>query len=267
LTALIEHRVLQDVAKPERIVVMLHGIGQNAGYMEEPGKYLNERMPNTLIVMPEAPLKMHYSAEKVARVREKYDPGFDPTKARSWFQTETYKWPGLILRVAFNRLNVIHQVNQLADFYRDKYGLQNKDIAFFGMSQGGAISTYAAIAREEPVAAVVNHSGMFFGFARAAAKPDVLLITGKDDDYLCNNKSRMKGFFVDPDNSIRRLLRRGIAVTDVRCDNLGHEITKESMVIAGDYLVKAFGLPVNVPANTNAPKQAGMATASSVLQK
>ena len=253
---LIEHHLLQDVPNPKRIIVMLHGIGQHAGYMDDPGKYFSERMPDTLVVMAEAPLKMRYSAEKVARVREKYDPTFDPGKARSWFGTETYKWPGLILQVAFNKLKVIHQVNQLADFYRDKYGLQDKDVAFFGMSQGGAISTYAAIARKKPCAGVVNHSGMFFGFARAAAKPDVMLITGKDDDYLCNNKSRMKGFFVDPDNSVRRLKRRDIAVTDVRCDNLGHEMTTDSLRIAGDFLAKAFGLPANDAASAPAAKPA-----------
>lgn len=251
MVELIEHKVLQDVPRPERIVIMLHGIGQNAGYMEEGAKYFSEQMPNTLVVMPEAPLKMHYSAEKVARIRDKYDPGFDPTKARSWFQTETYKWPGLSLRVAFNRLNVIHQVNKLADFYRDKYGLQDKDIAFFGMSQGGAIATYAAIARQQACAGVVNHSGMFFGFARAKSKPEMLLITGKDDDYLCNNKSWMKSFFVAPDNSLRRLLRRGIPVTDIRADHLGHEMTKDSLKIAGDFIAKVFGLPAN--ANKPAP--------------
>jgi phospholipase/carboxylesterase len=256
---LIEHKILQDVPRPERIIVMLHGIGQNAGYMEDPGKYFAERMPNTLVIMAEAPLKMHYSAEKIARVREKYDPTFDPTKAKSWFGTETYKWPGLMLRVAFNKMNVIHQINKLADSYRDKYGLQDKDVAFFGMSQGGAIATYAAIARQQPCAGVVNHSGMFFGFARAASKPETLMITGKADDYLCNNKSWAKGFFVSPDNSLRRLARRGIPVTDIRPEGLGHEITTDSLKIAGDFLAKVFGLPAN--ANEAKPAPAASLTA------
>jgi predicted esterase len=258
---LIGHKVLQDVPRPRRIVIMLHGIGQHAGYMEEGAKYFSERMQDTLVVMPEAPLKMRYSAEKVARVRDKYDPGFDPAKARSWFQTQTYKWPGLSLRVAFNKLQVVHQINKLADFYRDKYGLQDKDIAFFGMSQGGAIATYAAIARQQPCAGVVNHSGMFFGFARATSRPETMLITGRDDDYLCNNKSFMKSFFVSPDNSLRRLLRRGIPVTDIRCDHLGHEMTKDSLKIAGDFLARVFGLPAKANQPAAAAPSAPAATA------
>jgi phospholipase/carboxylesterase len=242
---LIEHKILKDVERPKRVIIMLHGIGQHTGYMEEAGRAFSDKMQDTLIVMPDAPIKMKYSAEKVARVREKYDPGFDPAKARSWFRTETYKWPALSLKLVFNSLSVVHQVNRLADHYRDKYGLEDKDIAFFGMSQGGAIALYAAIARVKACAAVVCHSGMFFGFARAKSKPGVLMITGEKDDYLCDNKSKMKSFFVAPENSLRRLKRRGIPVTETWLEDLGHEMTDESIAKATDFMCSAFKVPAN----------------------
>lgn len=245
MAELIEHKILKDVERPKRVVIMLHGIGQHSGYMEEAGNAFSDKMPDTLVVMPEAPIRMKYSAEKVARVREKYDPEFDPTKARSWFRTETRKWPGLSLKLVFNSLPVIHQVNRLADHYRDKYGLEDKDIAFFGMSQGGAIALYAAIARVNACAGVVCHSGMFFGFARAKSKPGVLMITGEKDDYLCDNKSWMKSFFVAPENALRRLKRRGIPVTETWLPDLGHEMTDESIARAADFMSSAFRVPAN----------------------
>jgi phospholipase/carboxylesterase len=247
---LIEHHILQDVPKPERVIILLHGIGQNSSYMEQPGKLFAEQMPNTLIVMPEAPIKMHYSPDKVARVREKYDPGFDSDKARSWFNTETKGWPRMMLQLVFNNMPVIKKVNDLADFYRGKYGLQDKDVAFFGMSQGGAIALHSAISREKPVAAVVSHSGMFFGFTRAKSKPDVMMITGEADDYLCDNKSSLKSFFVAPKNSLRRLARRHIPVTDLWLKDLRHEMTPQSLDHAAAFLKKAF----NVSAGAGKPE-------------
>jgi predicted esterase len=249
---LIEHHILQDVPKPERVVILLHGIGQHSGYMEQPGKLFAEQMPNTLIVMPEAPIKMHYTPDKVARVREKYDPGFDPDKARSWFNTETKGWPRMMLQLIFNNMPVIRKVNELADYYRDKYGLQDKDIAFFGMSQGGAIALHSAISRKKPVAAVVSHSGMFFGFTRAASKPPVMMITGENDDYLCDNGSPLKSFFVTPKNGLRRLKRRHIEVTDLWLKDLRHEMTPESLGHAAEFLKKAF----NISATTDKPESA-----------
>lgn len=254
---LLKHTIMQGGiapgAKPERVIIMLHGIGQNPDYMNEAAKACSDRMPNTLIVMAAAPLKMNYSAEKTARIREKFDPDFDPDKARSWFRTETAKWPELMLRVAFNKVQVVHDINRLADHYRDQYGLQDKDLAFFGMSQGAAISLYAATARKEPVAAVVSHTGMFFGFSRTQSKPDVLMITGEKDSYLCDNKSSLKGFFVRPENSLRRLKRRNLPVTEIRMAELGHEMTAESVAVAADYLAKAF--KIKTPANDAAPKE------------
>ena len=146
---LLTHNILQDTVQPQRLVVMLHGIGQHHGYMEEAARQLMQRMPGTAVVIPDAPLKMHYTAEKVARVREKYDPGFDGDKARSWFKTDMSGWPVMSLRLAFNSLPVVHKVNQLADHYRDAFGLRGSDIAFFGLSQGGAIALYASMARDE----------------------------------------------------------------------------------------------------------------------
>jgi phospholipase/carboxylesterase len=251
MAELIEHKILENLERPKRVIILLHGIGQHAGYMAAAGRAFSDKMPGTLIVMPEAPIRMKYSAEKVARVREKYDPGFDPAKARSWFRTETYTWPAMSLKLAFNKLAVVHQVNRLADHYRDQYGLEDKDIAFFGMSQGGAIALYAAIARVKACAGVVCHSGMFFGFARAQSKPDALMITGRNDDYLCDNKSWMKSFFVAPDNSLRRLKRRGIPVTETWLPGLGHEMTDESIAKAADFISSAF----KAPANDAAPRR------------
>jgi predicted esterase len=253
---LIEHTTLGESAKPERVIIMLHGIGQHSGYMNDAARAFIGRMPGTLAVLPEAPIKMTYSPEKTARIREKYDAGFDPAKARSWFRTETSKWPGLSLQVAFNKLQVVHDINKLADHYRDKYGLRDKDIAFFGMSQGGAISLYSAIAREKEVAGVVSHTGMFFGFARAKAKPDVLMITGEKDDYLCDNKSKLKGFFVKPENSLRRLNRRKIPVTEIRLPDLGHEMTPESIATAADFFAGVFKVPANDTAPARQAKEA-----------
>lgn len=254
MAELMKHQVLQDEGKPQRLVVMLHGMGQHPGYMEEAARMLIQRMPGTLVVMPEAPLKMHYSAEKTASIREKYDPAFDPDKARSWFKTDMMAVPKMALRLVFNSVASVNQVNKLADQYRDKYGLQNKDIAFFGMSQGGAIATYAAIARKEPCAGVVNHSGMFFGFARAKSKPDVLMIRGEDDNILCDNKSKWKKFFVAPEGALRRLKRRSIPVTEIICSHLGHDMNGESLAHASEFLADAFKVPVSEAVVKSAPQ-------------
>jgi hypothetical protein len=81
---------------------------------------------------------------------------------------------------------------------------------------------------------------MFFGFSRTKSTPDVLMITGEKDDYLCDNKSVLKSFFVAPENSLRRLKRRGINVTELWLDDLGHEMSNASIGASADYLAKSF---------------------------
>jgi hypothetical protein len=51
----------------------------------------------------------------------------------------------------------------------------------------------------------------------------------------------LRSFFVAPRHGIRRLRRRDIAITAFTCPHLGHEMNRQSLDRAADYLCAAFG--------------------------
>ena len=75
-------------------------------------------------------------------------------------------------------------VNDFITEKRDHYGLQDKDIALMGFSQGGVVALYTAYHRAAPLACVVGHSTIFLaGTALQSAVPTLYLYGLEDEEF------------------------------------------------------------------------------------
>lgn len=237
--------VLGNTEHPRKLVVVLHGLGSYNEHIQPFAERVAAAMPDALVLVPNAPLPRPCPPEKAAKIREK-DPAFQPEKARTWFETSMTSWPMLSLRIIFNTLPFTGLLNALIDETLAHYGLKDKDLAFFGFSQGGAAALYTAIRREKPCACVVAHSAMYLGLAQPVSRPDVLMIAGDADDTIYRNTSWVAPMFLFG-HGVSRLEDIGLQVTQHICHGLAHEISRESGDKSISFMIEALERGGNSP--------------------
>ncbi len=218
----------------EQLVVLLHGYGRDASLMRKLADEVQTRLPQALILMPQAPeeYEAHTSDEGNAlRVPEQLrgdDPeGLSAGARRQWFSIRAAS----IDDMAHHLIGAAARVNDFISGKLAEYGLQNSDVALMGFSQGGVVALYAAYHRAEPVRCVVGHSTIFMGGAGLGSKPPTLYLYGLDDEEFKPARYEAAASFVKahvPETTVR-------AVPGLR-----HTTNAESRAIVADYIAGYF---------------------------
>ena len=109
--------------EPEKIVLMLHGVGSNGKDLIGLAPYLARDLPNVLFLSPDAP--------------HQYDMA---PFGRQWFSLRDYTQPAM--------LEGIRETEPLLNRYIDdilaEHDLDDLDLALLGFSQGTMMSLYAS---------------------------------------------------------------------------------------------------------------------------
>jgi predicted esterase len=176
---------------------------------------------------------VYLSEKRIASVLKKH-PGFNPDKARSWFNINPLVCP---LQIIFNRMAILDDLNTLMDDTLNSLGLKDENLVVFGFSQGGITALYTAFRRASACRAVVCHSGGYMGMSTPESKPETLMIVGdRDDFYDCKKLTAFERHFLKHDRSMDRLQKSGIPATEHIVEGLGHNMTKESMKAVQHFL-------------------------------
>ncbi|HEY8189746.1 MAG TPA: phospholipase, partial [Micavibrio sp.] len=128
--------------KPEKIVLMLHGVGSNGQDLIGLAPHLAQALPNVVFVSPDAP--------------QPYDMapfGFQ------WFSLQN-RDPAAMLRGIEAAMPVL---NRYIDGVLEEFGLRDSDLALLGFSQGTMMSLYAGPRRAGKIAGVLGYSGLLPG--------------------------------------------------------------------------------------------------------
>lgn len=152
------------------VVVFLHGYGANGADLLGLADPLEEYLPDTVFIAPDAP---------------EVCPG-NP----SGFQWFPIPWiDGSSEEAAFAGMTAA--VADLQAFLDDVIldeGIEPDQLILFGFSQGTMMSLHAAPRREDPIAAVVGFSGRLMEpellETEVVSKPPVLLVHGDQDDVV-----------------------------------------------------------------------------------
>ena len=217
----------------EQLVVLLHGYGRDASLMKKLADEVRTRLPQALILMPHAPEDMeeHVGDDNVLRVpeqlRDDHTQAFTPGSRRKWFSIRGATLDELSHRI----LSVTALVNHFITQKMQEYGLQDKDVALMGFSQGGVVALYTAYSRTHPLACVVGHSTLFMpGWALTSMMP-TLYLYGLDDEEFPPSRYE----------EAARLLSAQVPDTTVRAvTGLRHTTNAESRMIVADYIAAHF---------------------------
>ncbi len=177
---------MPENGKVSQIVVLLHGYGRDATLMGKLAGELRARLPQALILMPQAPEEMEaaVSDDNVlrypAQLRDDEALNLPPATRRKWFSIRGASLQELTSRI----LKVTSLINDFISQKRDEYGLLDQDVALMGFSQGGVVALYSAYHREGTLACVVGHSTIFMpGTALKSSVPTLYLYGLEDEEF------------------------------------------------------------------------------------
>ena len=203
--------------KPEKIVLMLHGVGSNGQDLIGLAPYLAQALPNVLFLSPDAPYQ--------------YDMA---PFGRQWFSLRDYTQTAM--------LDGIKEAEPILNRYIDdilaEYDLKDSDLALLGFSQGTMMSLYAAPRRAKPIAGILGYSGALLGGeelneARIHKIP-VCLIHGEADNVLPIHRYQ---------DAKRQLEEAGFEVDGHTVPGLPHSIDQTGIERGAAFLQNIFSRP------------------------
>lgn len=204
------HR-LAPTGKPDRMVVLLHGVGSSGAAMLPLAEALREFLPTALILAPDGP--------------HPFDGGAPGAPGRQWFsirQITPAERPARIEGALPSLLEWLPKELSAA-------GLPASALSLVGFSQG-AILSLSATALGLNCAAVVAFAGRLAHEPQPASRtsPALYLGHGEDDGVIGIDEG---------EDAAKRLSAAGYAVTFERYPGAGHMVPPVGINAAGRFLV------------------------------
>lgn len=237
-------------ARPEKLVILLHGYGRNAHYMEKMAHAAIQAVPNARVLCVHGQEAM--TGEEIAgpggdhdlHLPQEMQPGMleaeidsDPTLRthirRQWFAIDG-RLPALLPRID----RVSTRMNEFIDSQRDMLGLQDSDIVLMGFSQGAGLALYTAFSRKGELGGMICHSSIIIHSpdnqdSRFISHPRVFYVYGEEDPEF--PQQRFRDTFTWIQNYTNgRAVEKTVA-------GLGHYTNAKSRQLCADFLREVLG--------------------------
>lgn len=237
------------------LIVMLHGIGQNANDIRPAAAFMQAAMPHADIIMPLGPEK-HFDRKNPERKDGRAWMSFDKKGLRG-----TWELVKIYAKIQTNRLGVLDDINCTIGDELKKRGLTGKNLALFGFSMGGAMAILSGLSRKEETAAVVSHSGMYYKYPWIQSRPPLQLIMGENDKFYDagTNLEKFADTYRKSSSGFRRHLSRYHSLTKERLASegvefeerviagLAHEFNHESLAVAAAFMKARLFVKTELP--------------------
>ena len=200
--------------KPNRLVILLHGLGADGNDLIGLQQYWGRLLPDAEFVSPNAPFPCDMA-------------GYG------------YQWFSVQDRTPAAMLAGVRAAAPILDAYIDeelqKRGLSESDAALVGFSQGTMMSLYVGLRRERPLAGILGFSGRLIAPELLAgelrSRPPVLLVHGTDDPLVP---------FESMAAAQTALKAAGVPVETLACPGIEHSIDPEGLQRGGLFLRQAL---------------------------
>lgn len=216
-------------ANPDSAIFLLHGLKTDHGAMIPAAQQMAEALPNSLILLPDAPQPVKVREKDEKWIRKHY-PNFSPDKARGWFNLG--KLPPL--SAMFNLHRALSDVNYMIDKTLDEHRLDDRNLFIAGFSQGGTMALYSAFNRKATCAGAICMGGPFVGMTRTLSHPDILITVGENDRLFMDKNSKFPQF----PESIEKLKKTKSNVEYGVIAGLDHDVNEETVTRAIQFIQK-----------------------------
>jgi phospholipase/carboxylesterase len=201
--------------KPDRLIMLLHGVGANGGDLMSLADCWREHFPTAVFVAPNA-----------------LEPFDEPDYPNAW------QWFSLRDITPDNREGRVQQaapyLNTFIDTQLQEYGLQDQDLMLVGFSQGTIMALYVALKRTRPCAGILGYSGRLAGaesLEPVTTKPRILLIHGTEDYVIPIAELQAAKLALEAHN---------VPVAALAMPGVSHRISPEGEVIGARFIQYCF---------------------------
>lgn len=153
--------------RPKSLVVFLHGYGADGNDLIDLGHQFAPLLPDTAFVSPNAP-----------------DPCPGNPFGREWFPLAEINPRKLLAGVRY----AAPALDAFLDAELAAQGVEDKNLALVGFSQGTMMALHVGLRRKTPIAGIVGYSGVLAGPEVLAGEmtgaPPVLLVHGEADQVV-----------------------------------------------------------------------------------
>ena len=200
---------------PARLVILLHGLGADGNDLIGLAPYWAPLLPEAEFISPNAPFPCDMAPY-----------GYQ------WFSSQD--------RSDEARLAGVRAAAPILDAFIDEAlaerGLEDRDLALVGFSQGTMMALFVGLRREQPAAGILGFSGRLIApellQPELRSRPPVLLVHGTEDPLVpYQSLAEAKG----------ALDELGVPVETLTCPRIGHSIDEAGLRRGGAFLKEALG--------------------------
>jgi phospholipase/carboxylesterase len=200
--------------KPRRLVILLHGLGADGNDLIGLAPYWARLLPDAEYLSPNAPFPCDMAPY-----------GYQ------WFSSQD-RSPDAVLGGVRAAAPIL---DTFIDEALEERGLDSRELALVGFSQGTMMSLFVGLRRAEPVAGIVGFSGRLLApellASELRSRPPVLLVHGTEDPLV-------------PYSSLAAaettLKAAGVPVETVTSVGIGHSIDDQGLRRGGQFLKKVL---------------------------
>lgn len=208
-----EHSPLSGEA-PQQLVILLHGLGSD-------GNDLIGLVPAMINYLPYA----HFIAPHAPFACDMAPFGYQ------WFSLQDRSAPAVVAGVQ----QAAPIVSAFIDEQKERFGLEDNQIALVGFSQGTMMSLYVGLRRADALGAILGYSGALVApqllASEIESRPPVCLVHGTDDDVVPYQQ------LLDAKAALEEV---GVGVEAHTCHGLGHSIDPYGMEAGVKFLQQSI---------------------------
>lgn len=201
---------------PKQLVILCHGVGSDGDDLLGLAPFYQKVLPDARFVSPHAPFQ--------------FDGG---PIGYQWFSLQDFSTDA--------RVEGVRKAAPILNAYIDEQlavlGLEDKDLALVGFSQGTMMALHVGLRRPRQCAGILGYSGMLVDVENLTdeitVKPPVLLCHGQNDEILPFD-------FMPAALSVLRL--NGVPCEGLARPGLGHGLDDDGIKAGMFFLADVFGI-------------------------
>lgn len=206
---------------PKQLVILCHGVGSDGDDLMGLAPFFQKVLPDARFVSPHAPFQ--------------FDGG---PVGYQWFSLQDFSDEA--------RTQGVRKAAPILDAFIDEQlavlGLEDKDLALVGFSQGTMLALHVGLRRAKPCAGILGYSGMLVDVEalpdEITAKPPVLLCHGQADEVVPFD-------FMPAALSVLRLA--GVPCDGLGRPGLGHGLDDDAVKAGMFFLADVFEVDLQAP--------------------